>query len=146
MLRTIIFEGPDRAGKSSTMKIFNQLTYFRYPTIDRYLMSYAVYHHTVRKYHEHCAITAMGTLKQMSNAIPVLIVYLTARLDVLNERAQHVHHEEIKNDQWNFFQQLYFQARTVNIPIIRIDTSVKSAMDVATDIAVELKEPVYVGS
>ena len=83
--RTVIFEGSESVGKTSLMKAFEVATGFRYPCIDRWLISAIVYSQCFRR-HVDLIPDIYKELDELFWHHDILIVYLKVKLETQLER------------------------------------------------------------
>ena len=89
----IIFEGPDKTGKSSIIDYFRKMTDFKHVVIDRAFISSAVYN--IKFGRNYNCLHYIEQLKQISSKVKVLIVLCIADIDVIKDR---IKKSPIKNE------------------------------------------------
>lgn len=89
----VIFEGPDKTGKSSIIDCFRKMTDYKHTVIDRAFISSAVYN--IKFNRKYDSLYYIEQLKQISSKVKVLIVLCVANVDVIKDR---IKKSPIKNE------------------------------------------------
>lgn len=122
----VVFEGPNRAGKTTTKRAFEELTKWKYITIDRGLMTgyvmTRIFNRDLIDY----------DLEQFRD---VVFVYLTADVKDIEERYRLTDHEEFPMiEEMKLFDEIERKLISEGFHILRFNTSRLSSNEIALQI------------
>lgn len=143
MVTILVFEGPDKVGKSSLIREINQRTDFQYLCIDRFIGSAWVYDNlSGRRTRTEELMTTERELAQLQET-KVINVILTCDEGILQNRV--IAKDEAAVDRIKFLEraiQLYqeYARHMSTLPTIEVDTTDKSIDDTVEEILRKVNE------
>lgn len=127
----VVFEGPDRVGKTTLKENFEKITNFKYVTIDRGLLTGMVY---TEKF-DRSPVTY--DLEQYKN---VIIVLLTADTSEIYRRCIATHEEVYDiNSDINLFNKHALKLAEAGINIIRYDMTFADSIEIAKNLKLKVE-------
>lgn len=122
----VVFEGPDGAGKTLLMREFNEATNYKHVAVDRMYLSHMVYARCFRRATCKTDIDAQAVFKDFLRSMKPLIVYMTASVEVLNERIKSRGENPADGPDPIFVMDLYSSYIKATVPkecLLEIDTT-----------------------
>ena len=121
----IVYEGPDRVGKTTTRKMIEKLRRGKDVGIDRFIGSNLVYGNLFGRYSNQEELNLLKSDFDFSKSLKPILIYLTAPLEIIRERIKKDNHEHLDIDLLRKtiieFEKYYLTCPYIDK--IRIDTS-----------------------
>lgn len=119
----VIYEGPDKSGKTSLRDAVNKATSFKYWCLDRSMISSIVYDKLFNRNHDNYNISLFNSF---NDVFDVIIIYCKCPIELINKRLI-IHHEKMPNELldinnvYSIFEQTFNKLKIKNI--LEVDTS-----------------------
>lgn len=143
MLTFLWFEGPDKAGKGSLINEVNKVANYKYFCVDRSLGSAYVYDALYKRPDREAEIKHVEQqLCGLSDA-QVIVVFVTADTLILERRIKEEDafaQDRLKRLQKAVDLYMHYKNNICQLPIVTIDTSVKTITECAHELLLQLEQ------
>jgi len=122
----VVFEGPNRAGKTSAKTAFEKLTNFKYVTIDRSIITNIVYNRLFNR---------PDYKFDLSQYRDIIFVYCYAPIDIIRQRYIETNHPPFQmKEEIVLYSQVAHEFVKDGFHIVFFDTSIQTSEEIAEKI------------